>query len=173
MDILCVEYTLIQAQKSFYFNQIHFIMEYCILPRARWKVFGVAYNWCETWNKQPFGRDPDRSWCHCYIGVKIFCSQPLAPWTSAAAYGQVEKLLAKPTTDVKLGIGAGVNATLHKAFLVAAYGSMDVSGSTFIHCHDSHGLRPKKLYTSVVVTPAPVQVPTQRLLVPSFRSVVH
>ena len=35
-----------------------------------------------------------------------------------------------------------------------------------------HGLPPKKLYTSVVVTPAPVQVPTQQLLVSSFTLVV-
>ena len=33
-------------------------------------------------------------------------------------------------------------------------------------------LRPKKLYTSVEVTPAPAWVPTQRPLVPSFMSAV-
>ena len=32
-----------------------------------------------------------------------------------------------------------------------------------------HGLRPRKLYTSVAGTPAPVWVLTQRPLVPSFR----
>ena len=36
----------------------------------------------------------------------------------------------------------------------------------------SHGLRPKKLYTSVEVIPAPVRVPTQWPLVSSFTSVV-
>ena len=35
-----------------------------------------------------------------------------------------------------------------------------------------HGLRPKKLYTSMEVTPAPVWALTQRPLVPSFTSVV-
>ena len=39
-------------------------------------------------------------------------------------------------------------------------------------CSWSHGLRPKKFYTSVAVTPAPVRVPTQWLLVPGFMSVV-
>ena len=35
----------------------------------------------------------------------------------------------------------------------------------------SHGLRQRKLYTRVTVTPAPVRVPPQRPLVPSFTSV--
>ena len=35
-----------------------------------------------------------------------------------------------------------------------------------------HGLRSRKLYTSVAVTPAPIRVPTQWLLVPSFMSIV-
>ena len=34
-----------------------------------------------------------------------------------------------------------------------------------------YGLRPKKLYISVEVTPASVRVPTQHPLVPSFTSV--
>ena len=32
--------------------------------RARWKV--LAYNQHETLDKRPFGRDPDRSWCHLH-----------------------------------------------------------------------------------------------------------
>ena len=34
----------------------------------------------ETRDKQPFGRDPERSWCHCYTTsmIKLFWSQPMA-----------------------------------------------------------------------------------------------
>ena len=39
-------------------------------------------------------------------------------------------------------------------------------------CPWSHQLRSRKLYTTVAVTPAPVWVPTQWSLVPSFMSVV-
>ena len=46
-------------------------------------------------------------------------------------------------------------------------------GKNLFDCNPwSHGLQPKKLYTSVVVTPAPVQVPTLWPLVPSFMSVI-
>ena len=38
-------------------------------------------------------------------------------------------------------------------------------------CPWSHGLRPKKLLVSVAVPPAPVRVPSQRPLAPSFVSV--
>ena len=50
-----------------------------------------------------------------------------------------------------------------------------LSSSTLIcsgRCPWSHGPRPKKLYTSVEVTSAPVWVPTQWLLIPSSASVV-
>ena len=39
-------------------------------------------------------------------------------------------------------------------------------------CPWRNGLRPKKLFTSVTVTSAPVRIPTQRPLVPRFTSVV-
>ena len=38
-------------------------------------------------------------------------------------------------------------------------------------CPWTHGLRPKKLPVSVVVPPAPVRLPSQRLLAPSVASV--
>ena len=57
--------------------------------RARWKVLELAYNWCETQDMQPLGRDPDRSWCHRHNSIKLFWSQAMAPWTSAAAYEYV------------------------------------------------------------------------------------
>jgi hypothetical protein len=64
---------------------------------------------------------------------------------------------------------ADVIFTLVQRFFVAAYGSMYISGSM-----DPWAATKKasQLYTSVAVTPAPVQVPTQWPLVPSFTSVV-
>ena len=95
----------------------------------------------ETRDKRPLGRESDRSWCHrnTTSTIKLFWSQLMSPWVSAASYEQGEKF------------------------------------STFVCCRRclwSHGLRPKKLYTSVEVIPAPVRVPTQRPLVPSFMFVV-
>ena len=43
------------------------------------KNSSLAYNRSET-------RDPYRSWCHLHTSVKLFWSQPMAQWTSAAAY---------------------------------------------------------------------------------------
>ena len=51
----------------------------CIVP-------GLAYNQRETRYKRLSGRDPDRTWCHLHTNVKFFRSQPLARWTSSAAY---------------------------------------------------------------------------------------
>ena len=44
--------------------------------RARWKVLGLAYNRRGTRDKQPLGRDPDRSWCHRPTNVKHFGRSP-------------------------------------------------------------------------------------------------
>ena len=49
---------------------------------ARWKVLDQAYNRYETQDKRPLGRDPERSWCHCHTNVKLFWSQPVAPWST-------------------------------------------------------------------------------------------
>ena len=54
--------------------------------RVIWKVFDLAFNQRETLYKQLLGRDPYRTWYHLHTSVKIFWSQPLAQWTSAAAY---------------------------------------------------------------------------------------
>ena len=51
-----------------------------------------------------------------------------------------------------------------------------LSGHILVYCSRcprSHGLRPKKLYTGVQVTPAPVQISIQQPLVLSFKSVVR
>ena len=64
-----------------------------VYTRASWKVLGLAYNQSETWDKQSLGRDPDRSWCHRHTSVKLFWSQPMAPWTSAAAYANIHGVM--------------------------------------------------------------------------------
>ena len=77
----------------------------------------------ETRDKRSLGKASERSWCHRHTTsmIKICCSQSMAPWASAAAYGQGEKFSALPTTDVKFGTSdrrvttrteAGVTATL-------------------------------------------------------------
>ena len=50
----------------------------------------------ETRNKRPLGRESDMSWCHRYTTsmIKLFWSQPMGPYASAAAYGQGEKFSA-------------------------------------------------------------------------------
>ena len=47
----------------------------------------------ETRDKQPLGRELDSSLCHCHTMsmIKLFWSQPMAPW---ALYGQGEKFSA-------------------------------------------------------------------------------
>ena len=42
---------------------------------AKVKALGLAYNRRETRDKWPLGRDPDRSWCHSHISVKLSWSQ--------------------------------------------------------------------------------------------------
>ena len=61
----------------------------------------------ETRDKLPPGKESDRSWCHRHTTSmkKLFRSQPITPWASAAAYGQGKKFSAQTTTDVKLGTG--------------------------------------------------------------------
>ena len=50
------------------------------------KSSSLAYIRRETREKLPLAREPDRSCCHFHTSVKLFWSQPLALWTSAAAY---------------------------------------------------------------------------------------
>ena len=44
------------------------------------KSSSLAYNQRETRDKRLLGRDPERSWCHLHISVKLFWSQPMAQW---------------------------------------------------------------------------------------------
>ena len=48
------------------------------------KSSSLAYNRRETRDKRPLGRDTDRSWCHLRTSVKVFWSQSMVSWTSAA-----------------------------------------------------------------------------------------
>ena len=47
------------------------------------KSSSLAYNKRETRDKQPLGRDPDRSWCHHRTSVNLFWSQLMDPCTSS------------------------------------------------------------------------------------------
>ena len=113
----------------------------------------------ETWDKWPLDRELNRSWCHRHTTsmIKLFWSQPIAPWASGVAYGQGEKFSVWPTTDVKLGTsshwvrtwtGAGVTPTLLWSFLDRSPCIHGLSGSTLVccgRCPWSHRLQPKKL----------------------------
>ena len=44
------------------------------------------FNLRKTRDQRPLGRDPDKSWCHGHITVKLFWSQSMALWTLVAAY---------------------------------------------------------------------------------------
>ena len=91
---------------------------------------------------------------------------------------QGEKFSTLPTADVKLGTsgywtGAGVTATLVSSFFRHSpwlHGHWWQHTSVLSLSPWMHGLQPRKLYTSVAVTPAPVHVPwsTQRPLVLSL-----
>ena len=54
---------------------------------VQWKVESSRPNLRETRDKRPLSRDPDRSWCHRHTTsmIKLYWSQPMAPWASAAA----------------------------------------------------------------------------------------
>ena len=73
------------------------------------KSSSLAYNCCETRDKGPLGRDPDRSSCHLHTSVKPFWSQPMAPWILAAAYecaaAQTKKALHQCGGDTSSCLG--------------------------------------------------------------------
>ena len=114
-------------------------------------------------------QQPIRSWCHRHTMIKPFWSQSMAPWTPLAAHEPGEKTSTWPTTNVKLRT-SGFRARTHTGAGVTTHWDKAIFNcSPWQHMSM---LRPKKLYTSVGVIPAPVWVPTQRPLVPSFTSVV-
>ena len=46
----------------------------CLYLMKKVKDSNLAYTQCETWDKQPLGRDPERSWCNLHSSVKLFWS---------------------------------------------------------------------------------------------------
>ena len=90
---------------KYYVMHVHIlsilILHYNALYKGKVKSSSLVYNQRETWNKRPLGRDPDRSWCHLHIGVKLFWSQPMAPWTLAAAYACTATQSMDPWTATK------------------------------------------------------------------------
>ena len=53
----------------------------------------------ETRDKRQLDRESDRSWCHLHTSVKLFWSQSMAPWTSAAAWTMTKKALHQRDGD--------------------------------------------------------------------------
>ena len=51
-------------------NYVDFLYSY---KSVFWKFSDLAYNRCETRDKRPLGRDPDRSWCYFHTSVKLTC----------------------------------------------------------------------------------------------------
>ena len=72
-----------------------------VFTGATWKVLGLAYNRRETRDKQPFGRDPDSSWCNFHTSIKLFWSQAMSPWTSAEAYECAAAQFMDPSAEIK------------------------------------------------------------------------
>ena len=94
----------------------------------------------------------------------------ILPLCSVREQGEKFSAQLQPTwglgqAAVGYGPGQEVVSSPHqsKAFLVAAHGSAQHM-SVLLLSSWSHGLRPKKVYAIVVVTPASVRVPIQRRL---------
>ena len=140
----------------------------------------------ETRDKRPLGKESDRSWCHRHTTsmIKLFLVAAHASvgiggsiWARWKVLGQAYNRLE---TRDKRPFGRDPDrgwypATLVKSFLGRNPLIYGLSGITLVSCRRfpwSHGLRSKKRYTSVEVTPAPVRFPAQRSVVLSFMSVV-
>ena len=97
------------------------------------------------------------------VGIYIGTEYMRERWkVLSLAFNRCETRDKRPLGVIRTGVS--VTATL-----------MDIDGSIRVCCHSHpwiHGLRPRKLYTIMAVTPAPVRVPTQGPFVPSFTSVV-
>ena len=74
--------TFIILQPFLTLNIFYFFLEY----EGKLQSSSLPYNRRETRDKWPLGRDPDRGLYHLHTRVKLFWSQSMIPWTSAAAY---------------------------------------------------------------------------------------
>jgi hypothetical protein len=71
--------------------KLYFDIKWHNLYEGKGKVLCLAYVKLRT--SGHWVGSPDRSWCHRHTTsmIRLFCSQPMAPWASAAAYGKGEK----------------------------------------------------------------------------------
>ena len=121
----------------------------------------------ETRDKQLLGRYPDRSWCqhHTTSMIKFFL-------VAAHGYNRRETRDKRPLGRDPVRSWCHRHTSV-KAFLVAAHGSMNwVHSYAAADVLGSMGYDQESFYTSMAVTSAPNRVPTQRILVPSFTSVI-
>ena len=146
------------------------------------KSSSLAYNRRETRDKRSLGRDLDRSWCHLHNSVKLFWSQPMAPWASVAAYDCAAAQSMDPWAAIKKAsqeCGGDTSScpgpyptTACPEFTIGCRLGRELFTLPLYcpRCPWSHGLRPKKRYhtRSVAVTPAPVRFLIQKPLVQSF-----
>ena len=51
-------------------------------PWDHFTITLIINNWCDTQDKWPLARNPDRSWWHCHTSLKVFWPQSMAPWTA-------------------------------------------------------------------------------------------
>ena len=139
------------------------------------EISSLAYNRREIRDKRPLGRGPDRSWCHLHT-IKLSWSLPVVSWTSATAYECAAARSMDPLAATKKALHqcGGNTSSCPGPYATAACAEFHVGCrlDREIFTLPLYGLRPRKLYHSVAVTPAPVRVPTQRSLVPCFMAVV-
>jgi hypothetical protein len=69
--------------------------------RVSCKVLGLAYNRCETRDKRPLGKDPDRSWCHRHTPVKVSGSQLMDLWTERQHTRMLRPMSMEPWAAIK------------------------------------------------------------------------
>ena len=56
--------------------------EICAQPKDHFIITNIISDWRDTHSKWPLARNPDRSWWHHHISLKLFWPQPMAPWTT-------------------------------------------------------------------------------------------
>ena len=146
------------------------------------KSSNVFYNRRETRDKRLLGRDPYRSWCHLYTIVKRFLfaahgsmdidgSTRVCCRSVHGSMGYDQESFTQVWWWRQLLFGSLPNRRYPESHVGCRLGRELITLPVCCgRCPWNHELRSKKLYhtRSVAVTPAPVRVPTQRPLVPSF-----